>query len=265
MTTKTHSARTVQHLDFNARVDIIIPFHGLYDRVAKAIESIYRYTFSNVYHIYLVDDCSPNTEFIKTIAKAPNITCIRNEEQLGFGGALKRGFEKSQKDNDVRKEKQKPDHPYVVFFQSDCRAEDVNWLRGMGQTMLNLKDQNVKMVAPRTNNPGLGDESQKGDKGGEITDLILEANFLSLYCFMCHRELFSHVGGFLKEYPYGYYEDEEFAHRMKKYGYKQAVSGNSWVHHDGEATIRLLWRNNQEARKIMIEDNHARCLKDMRS
>jgi GT2 family glycosyltransferase len=76
--------------------------------------------------------------------------------------------------------------------------------------------------------------------------------------------LFSRVGGFLKNYPYGYYEDEEFAARLRKYGYKQAVCRSSWVHHEGACTIRSIWRANPNLRKVMEEENRDRCIEDMK-
>lgn len=260
---KHHVARTIERF-FNSRVDIIIPFHGQYDLVGALIESIIRFTFSNVYRIFLVDDCSPNSNFIESLDKIPQITPLRTPKQLGFGGAMRFGFEASQKLQETYQAKGKPLHPYVVFMNSDCRVEDVNWLKSLGMALIEMKDSKVRMVAPRTNAPLNGDPSQFGEKGGVAGNAILDDGHLSMYCFMCHRDLFKNVGGFIKEYPYGFYEDEEFAYRMKKYGYKQAVAGKSWIYHKGEATLKELWRRNPRLIKEM-ENNRELCIADMRS
>jgi len=118
-----------------------------------------------------------------------------------------------------------------------------------------------------TNNAVGGHDSQQGEKtqmAAEYVVLDEEETHLTLYCFLCHRELFHRCGGFLKEYPYGFYEDVEFAWRMRKHGFKQAVCRNSWVHHDGMATIRSIWRRDPEIRKIMEEENRERCLADLK-
>ena len=80
---------------------------------------------------------------------------------------------------------------------------------------------------------------------------------------MCPRELFDHIGGFIKEYPLAWYEDEELAFRMKHFGYKQGICGRSWVQHDGGATINALWKEDPSTKEIM-EKNRSRCLEDMK-
>ena len=250
--------------EFNQAVDFIIPFHGQYEKVSRLIESIFRFTRSNYYSLYVIDDHSPNPDFIQTISKNANKrgTVLHSfrcaNEQKGFAGACKAAFEKGES-------------PYVCFINSDCMFEDIGWLKNMGETLLTLKTQGVRMVSPRTNNPVQerdedgNDPPQKGERDVPKEDIILgDDQHLSLYCFMCHRELFNRCGGFLKEYPYGYYEDEEFAARMRRYGFKQAVSGKSWVYHEGAATIHDLWRKDSRIRKVMEEDNRKRCVEDMR-
>lgn len=179
------------------------------------------------------------------------IKCIRCEEQLGFGGAAKVGFDSSE-------------NPYVVFINSDCLITNGNWLRGLGESLLEMKKDGVKMVSSRTNNSVGGSLKQKGDKNENVDNVILETDeHLSLYCFMCHRDLFYHIGGFIKPYPIGYYEDEELAFRMKKHNFKQGVSGKSWVYHEGEATIKSLLRKNSTEVRGIIDQNYERCLADM--
>ena len=68
LTTKTHRSRPIGGGNtFQSKVDIIIPFHGQYHKVTRLIESILRFTHSNPYHLILVDDCSPNTESVRTV------------------------------------------------------------------------------------------------------------------------------------------------------------------------------------------------------
>lgn len=249
---KEHTARPVQFKGFHSQVDIIIPFHGNYDGVAKLIESIFRYTHSGPYRVCLVDDASPNTDFLDDLTKVPNLKCLRTNNQKGFGGAMQVGYEQT-------------DSPYCVFLQSDVLVEDVGWLRAMGDSLIALKDKGVKMVAPRTNNCMNGDERQQAEKGTTTEDIILTDSNLSLYAFMCHRELFPRIGGFIKNYPFGWFEDEELSHRMRKFSYKQAICGKSWVHHEGGVTIKELWRKRQETQKIMKEDNYDKCLADIKA
>lgn len=253
---KTHTSRPVERLSFNSRIDIIIPFHGKYDHVVRLVESLMRYTFSNLCQICLVDDCSPNSEFLLSLSKVPKranthrIKCVRLDEQRGFGGALQAGYEQTE-------------NPWTLFIHSDCVVEDVNWLRPLGECLLRHKEDGVRLVCPRTNNPLNGDPRQKGTRTDRVADAILEDGHLSLYCFMCHRELFEHVGGFIKPYPIGGYEDEEFAYRMRRYGFKQAICGNSWVFHEGEATIKEVLRRDPKLMRV-FDENRLQCIRDIR-
>ena len=150
-------------------------------------------------------------------------------------------------------------------MNSDCIVQDTNWLRSMGESLLALKSENVRMVSAMTNNIVDGDPAQLGDRNVKsLNDIILETgSHLSLYCVLAHRELFSHCQGFIKEYPYGMYEDEEWAARMQHFGYKQAVCRRSWVAHAGMSTINALWRTDPSLKKIMQEDNRNRCIQDI--
>ena len=251
--------------DFTSEVDIIIPFHGQYQKLTTLMESIFRLTRSNYYTLCLVDDASPNKDFIETIKrnaeKSAKIKRIRNivrvvrsPEQLGFGGACQLGYEATES-------------PYVCFVNSDCKIEDSGWLRAMGETLMSYKNEGVRMVSPVTNNPVGGHEAQKGDRFNRDTVPVIlsEEEYLSLYCFLCHRELFPRCGGFIKPYPYGYFEDQELGARMNAHGFKQAICRKSWVYHEGAATIREVLRKDPNAKKIMEEENRKRCISDMKS
>jgi len=149
--------------------------------------------------------------------------------------------------------------------------------------LLNLKSQGVRMVAPQTNNAVNGCTQQQTTKEAfnqanmmiedgdeEKKDIVLDLykdkenpEFLSMYCFMCHRDLFKKCNGFIKSYPFGWYEDMEFAFRMKKHGYKQAVCTSSWIYHEGECTVKELWRRDVKSRQIMSETNADQCNADI--
>ena len=229
-------------------VDIIVPFYGAYQKVARLIESIIFATKSNPYQICLVDDCSPNDQFIELIQKAPQIITFKTPKRLGFAGALKYGFERTEQ-------------PWVIFMHSDCVVVDQGWMIEMGRSLLKWQEKKepVKMVSARTDNPGEGiDRRLKARQKTNSNDVILEEGYLPLFCSMAPRKLFEKIG-FLKEYFPCWYEDEEFAFRMKSAGYKQGICGRSWVKHDGGVTIN----KDKFAHKAM-EENRTRCIEDMK-
>lgn len=264
MEEKTQKSRPMEFKPFSrSAVDILIPFHAQYEKVFELIKSILLSVKSNPYQITLIDDGSENKNFGEEIKKQfikstpqgfkPQVQYIRSDKQVGFGGALKIGFEATEL-------------PWVLIMHSDCLVEDSNFMIHMGQSLLEWKKSGlpVKMVSARSNNPGDCEEAkasimEKGDK-----DIILKEKTLPLFCSMCNRDMFKYIGGFIKTYPYAWYEDEELAHRMRKFGLLQGISTKAWIKHHGASTIKYMWEKNPETKKIM-ENNRQLCLADMKS
>ena len=239
-------------------VDILIPFHGQYDKVSKLIYSIVLAVKSNPYQITLIDDASPNNEYV-TLFKdfdknrpqgtEPILKYVRNEKRLGFAGSLQQGFMATRQ-------------PWVMIMHSDCVVEDPQWMVEMGRSLLSLRDKKVKMVSARCQKsiPGVTPQI-KGKKGECVDDYVLEDGFVPLFCVMCHRDLFRHIGGFIKNYTT--YEDEELAYRMNYYGYKQAICGSSYIYHEGGGTYSEMIRNNPAILEE-IESSREKAVSDLR-
>jgi GT2 family glycosyltransferase len=246
-----HEAVPMRLLSGRPSVDILVPFHGQYDHVTKLLESLFKFTPGFDCEVMLIDDASPNISYLEKMAKVSGVKTIRATEHRGFGASLKLGFEATER-------------PWIAVVQSDVVIEDAMWLREMYETLQKLKTEGVKMVGARTDNPLCGDLRAAGDKGSDVEDVVLTDTTLPLHCFLCHRELFPRIGGFIKEYPYAQYEDEELAFRMRKHGFKQAISGRSWVHHEGEVTVKYVCRKDQQA-TAEIQANYERCMADIRN
>jgi GT2 family glycosyltransferase len=256
--------RKIEFKQFSkSAVDILIPFHAQYERVSSLIRSILYSVKSNPYQITLIDDCSENKNFGEEIKRQfkkeapegfkPQLQYLRSDKQIGFGAALKMGFDATNS-------------PWILMMHSDCLVEDPNFMIHMGQSLLNWKKSGipVKMVSARSNNPGecSAAKAELNDKPG--SDTVLKDGVLPLFCAMCNRDLFAHIGGFLRPYPYAWYEDEELAYRMKKKGLAQGVCAKAWIRHYGGSTIKYMWDRKPDSKKIM-ESNRELCLLDMRS
>jgi glycosyltransferase involved in cell wall biosynthesis len=212
-------------------VEIIIPFYGQHAAVMELIQSIFRTVNTNRYLITLVDDGSRNGQFQTILEKSKllgsGLRYLRQAEQLGFAAAINYAISNPSNFN----------IPFVCVMQSDTRADNLNWLEHLGNCLLSLKSQNVKMVAPLTNNPLAFESILQAENHVLKKDTVLKDAFLPMYCFLCHRELFSAVGP-LKEFPLAGVECEDYFFRMMSKKYFQAVAGNSWIFHQGRATIQ---------------------------
>ncbi len=140
-----------------------------------------------------------------------------------------------------------------MFMHSDCVVEDPQWMIEMGRSLLALRDKNVKMV-------GAKNHTKSSTLENRLNDIILHDDFLPLFCVLCHRELFSHIGGFIGDYPG--FEDEELAHRMQYYGYKQAICGNSYINHKGGVTYNSLIKENPHLQQT-IDASRDRVITDL--
>jgi GT2 family glycosyltransferase len=215
----------------NQLVDIIVPFYGQYDSVSKLMESLIYHTSIVNFRVCVIDDCSPNVIFHEAAFEVfPNVKVVRNTSRLGFGASLEVGIKTLEKEKKI--------FPWLVFMHSDVVIEDPNWLLFLGQTMLNLKDKGVKMVSATTNNTTTNNPYLEAKSPEKREDIVLENGYLPLYCSLCHRELFNKIKGYVKHYPYMGYEDRELANRMRHYGFKQGISGKSWVRHNGASTLK---------------------------
>jgi len=243
--------RQGKELHDRCAVDIIIPFHAKYENVRKLASSLLYKTRSNPIRLTLIDDGSPNPGFLETISQAPRTQTIRLDQQKGFGNAVRIGLENTSL-------------PYVCIMHSDCEIYNSSWLEELGASLLTMKQDNVRMVAPRSNNPTSDIEALHAEATDQASEDAIVNVPLPLYCVLCHRELFNRIGGPLKSYPYTWYEDEELFWRMKKHGYRQGISGRSWVHHEGHATIQHLWKKDPTIKEVMKENRNL-CLKDIES
>lgn len=218
-----------------SEVEIIIPFHDECGKVGGLIKEIFKLVSTNRYQITLVDDCSENKHFLNEIfsKKIDGIQCLRTDKQLGFAGAV----------NHALKFAKNPWIPWICVMHSDVTPKHFSWLANLGKSMQNLKNKNVKMISPVTNNSILNTEvCQVKNELDFKSDVILDCGFLPMYTFLCHRELFKKIG-LMKEYPLMGCEAEEFALRMKKSGYLQAICGSSYVEHEGKSTYNNIIKN----------------------
>lgn len=236
-------------------VDILIPFHGHYQKVYDLCKSLWKTLgLYHDYNICLIDDASPNEFFISGFEKAPRTTILRSDERLGFGGALNVGFENTEKQ-------------FILILHSDCLTEHHGWLKNLFKTLVDFRDEKVGMVTPLTNNPVTGPKCLQMDKGKFFEglsgkDFILKEGCIPLYCALAPREVFGYIKGFVKPYPVGWYEDEELSHRMRSHGFQLGVSAKSWIYHEGGATVDAALRADPKLNQIM-EANRDRCILDM--
>jgi O-antigen biosynthesis protein len=234
-------------------VDIIIPFHGQYHHLSECLRSLLTVTKGQLFTITVVDDGSPNKGFLAKLEKdrLPKIPIqyLHNETQIGFGASLRRGFDATQ-------------NQWVLFMHSDCQVVHTDWLMNMVLCMQEMKKEGVKLISAKVDHGGTGSFDPAIIGTNTHTPNVIVEQPLPLICSLVHRTLFNHIEGFIKPYPYGWYEDEELFWRMKLCGYKQAVCGKAFIHHVGGAVMSELLKNYAVRQKI--DENRDTYISDIR-
>jgi glycosyltransferase involved in cell wall biosynthesis len=214
--------RRLQPMPFHmAQVEIIIPFSGEQNRVTRLIESIFKTVTTNRYLISLVDDGSKNASFIRQIdkAKMAGVRCFRQDKSRGFGSAV----------NVALKTPFKNGIDWVCVMRSNTLCENMNWLKNLGESYISLENQNVGMVSTLTNHPGYINVVN-GKKEEKRNNVILKDDFLPLHCILTKREVLNSIGMFEDDLN-DLDQAKNCAEKMSQKGFKQAVSGSSWVHY----------------------------------
>lgn len=213
-------------------VEIIVPFYNTYSKVAALLEAIFSTIRTNRYQITLVDDGSENKNFIQEIAnkKLLGVQCMRQNENKGFGAAINYAMANA-KNSWI---------PYICVLHTDVIPDDTNWLSKLGNGLLRLKSQNIKMVHASSNYFGEDLKHLESKKNTKREDYILNIHeYLPMFASMFHRDLYKFVGN-LQEYPLAGNEVEEYAMRMYRNGFRQAIVADSYIHHDGKGTVNTL-------------------------
>lgn len=100
------------------KVSVVIPCYNAEEYVGQAIESVFNQTFKD-YEIIVVDDASTDksSEIVKQMNARYDVRYVRNEENLGIGGARARGV------NEAKGE-------YLCFLSADDLFT-INYLENM--------------------------------------------------------------------------------------------------------------------------------------
>jgi len=215
-------------------VEIIIPYHNQLTKVANLLNDIFSTVTTNRYLVTLVDDGSDNNTLPDQIKdrKLDGIRILSHAKCQGFGAAVNTALKNPFSDK----------IPYVLILHSDVGLRDLSWLQNLGTSLIKMKSDGVKMISPTTNNPVASYDCMKATNSLEKPDFILNNEYLPMYAALCHRELFSRVG-LMTECPYAGTEVEEFADRMRKNNFRQAICGSSWVYHEGNASLSHFSKN----------------------
>lgn len=222
--------------------DLVVPIYGGLHVLKECVDSILKRT-DWPYHLYLVDDCSPDPavrEYLKTFADNKNITVILNKKNRGFPATVNRGSNAGS-------------NPYIMVLNSDIIVTE-GWLTKL---LLALEaDPRNQIVNPVTNNTAMINVDMYPGRSYLDMDLALNRNTKVNYpeimptgfCFGMRRENFKEIGPFDESYGAGYGEETQHWFRTVKAadeegnvkGYRAVLADNCFIFHERGSSFSAL-------------------------
>lgn len=231
---------------YTHQCDIILPVYNGLGYAKECIKSIIKLTPKELYHLYVIDDCSDTVteQYLATLITSDlNITLIRNKTNLGFLKSCNKGIEQSNAE-------------YVLLINSDVIVVE-DWLNRL--LTCADSDSNIASVNPLTNH------------ASQISiPIVPGSNFISMDCFirqisqrqypdvvtgvgfcmLLRRSALDDVGVFDEIYGHGYCEESDLCMRLTTKGYRTVVADNVYVFHKGSVSFKNRDERYQNNRKI---------------
>ncbi|MGD8177152.1 glycosyltransferase [Marinimicrobium sp. ARAG 43.8] len=210
-------------------VSIIIPVHNKFALTYHCLASLILAWNRASYEVILVDDCSTD-ETVDLLNYVDNVNLIVNEDNLGF----LRNCNKAAKEAKGR---------YLVMLNNDTEVTS-GWLDEMLATFERF--EGVGMAGSKLIYPdgklqeaggivwGNGQPWNLGNGGNPEApewNYARQADYLSGASFMVPKTLWDELEGFSDEFAPAYYEDTDFAFKVRSAGYKTLFVPHSVVVH----------------------------------
>lgn len=226
---------------------LILVTHNNFDLLMKALKSIYDNT-TFPYHLIIIDNNSTDKTLGLYGANLPNTTIVRNCMNRWWCGGINQGIKLSD------------DCEYVFFLNDDIEVSknwDINHINA-------LKDPLVGAVGPLNSNKrdwqgidnvktsfdleflnGLDsiDRDDVSTINGHLTDYdahpISISGMLAFFCTAFRRDTIEKVGFLDERYTMGG-DDDQYARRLEKNGYKLQLLLNTYVIHRGGSSLKKM-------------------------
>lgn len=241
-----------------ATVDVVIPVYGGRALALQAIDSVLGAATREAFELVVVDDASPDPLLrgeLRALAEAGLITLLENERNVGFVGAVNRGFAL---------------HPRrdVVLLNSDVRVFG-DWL---DRLLAALRTPGTATATPLSNAATilsypatLCENRLSADvdiAGWDRLCAAIDTPVVDIptgvgFCMAVRRACLDQVGVFDRErFGRGYGEENDFCLRATAAGWRHVAATRLFVWHRGGASFGDERESLVEAAQATIETLH---------
>lgn len=205
--------------------------------------------------VVVVDNASEDETPIylrELAAREPRVRIVLNDDNRGFAAANNQAIELVTGD-------------YVVLLNNDTVVPR-GWLARLIRVL--EQDPTIGLVGPVTD--GVWNEARVDGVSvapGEVDAFaaswardhfgsVLPIGMLAMYCVAARRAVIDAVGPLDERFGIGMFEDDDYAHRVRRAGFRLACAEEVFVHHAGQASFDKLSRKDAlwEENRTKFED-----------
>ena len=220
-------------------VSVIVLTYGHLDMTKACLSSLDQLTDYPNWELIVVDNASTDGTpgFLREYAhERENVTLVLNDENLGFSAGNNRGAAAAAGD-------------YLVFLNNDTYVTQ-GWI---GDLLAHFRDSpQLGVLGPVTNN--IGNEARIQIQYSDMQTMAQAARdyteshrgqriplrSAAFFCAMIPRTVWEEVGELDEGYEVGFFEDDDYANRVRKARYDISCAEDVFVHHHLSASFSAL-------------------------
>lgn len=202
----------------SAEAGVVIPVLGMVDYTIGCLDGLRRHG-EGVSMVVVVDNGSTDGT-ADALSRRPDVTVIRNPENLGCAAAWNQGARAVPAE-------------WVAILNNDVLLTP-GWLSGLLEF---AEEEGADIVSPAI---------REGERNYDVEAYAVEfvrrmggvtrRGVADGICFLVRRKVFDTIGYFDENFRIGQFEDADFFRRAREAGFRLATTGRSFIHHFGSVT-----------------------------